>query len=168
MFIKPYQPDAPPRCSGGTTSGINAEYGAVATLFQNSTHMNAKIYRGSEDKSFARGKNASPPSPTMFINVPSTIHGRRRPKRVKRRSLNAPKNGATTMDTNAPMSSTTPSVEPLTASPPIKFACAGRVVMRMTVQWTLLPNQNSDSIAWLNVDRRGRVEIAGAMVLMRF
>ena len=55
----------------------------------------------------------------MFITVPSTIQGRRRPKRVTILSLNAPKIGATNIETNAPNASTMPSVCPLTALPPI-------------------------------------------------
>ena len=83
-FIMPSRPEARPRSSAGTTSGITAAYAPPARLKASWTSMYANA-----SVSWLPA-NASRPSPARFTAVPATSHGRRLPHRVEVRSLNQP------------------------------------------------------------------------------
>ncbi len=77
-------PEAPPRRSSGTTSGMIPANAAPATLLPSWSTRYAATSVGTD------GAHASSASPTRLIAVPPTIQGVRRPHRPDVRSLSAP------------------------------------------------------------------------------
>src|ERR671933_1721983 len=77
-------PDSQPRCSSGVMSANNAVYGSTATLKK---IENKKITTASGNRLLT---NAPATKNVADNGMPTSMNGRRRPKRVQTRSENAP------------------------------------------------------------------------------